>query len=402
MISLGLLEEVVESQNTFWNKEDSSIRREKLAEVKLHDGFARIITGIRRCGKSTLLRQLLPRVSGNTLFLNFEDPRLSGFEKDDFRRLDEVLKKRKVKNLFLDEIQMLDSWEWYVRQKLDEGFKIVVTGSNATLLSKELGTKLTGRHLTTELFPFSYSEVLRFEGRKDSLKALDTYLIEGGFPDYLRVKDPTILQQLLNDILLRDIAVRHGIRDVSSLRRLAVYLLSNIGKPVSATKLKTLFNIKAVSTILEYFSYIESAYLVQFIPRFSYSLKAQVRNPRKVYAIDLGLYTHNATTFSEERGRRLENLVFLHYRRQGKELFYFNETTECDFVVFENGKISEAVQVCHEVNEDNLQREITGLTEALDFFGLNKGTIVTFNQSDVYQVNNKEITLLPVRQLLLG
>ncbi len=402
MISSGLIEEVIESQNAFWNREDKSTPREKLAELKLHAGFARIITGIRRCGKSTLLRQLLPQVSGKTLFINFEDPRLSGFEQDDFRRLDEVLKNRKIKNLFLDEIQMLEGWEWYVRQKLDEGFNIVVTGSNATLLSKELGTKLTGRHLGTELFPFSYREALRFQGRKDSLKALEAYLVDGGFPDYLRLKDPTILQQLLNDILLRDIAATHGIRDVVSLRRLAVYLLSNIGKPLSATKLATLFNVKAVSTILEYFSHIESAYLLQFVPKFSYSLQAQIRNPKKVYAIDLGLYTHNATTFTEEHGRRLENLVYLHYRRQGKELFYFNEKNECDFVVFQNGKIQEAVQVCYDVNQDNLKREIAGLTEAMDFFGLEKGKMVTFDQSEVYHVDNKEITLLPVRKLLMG
>lgn len=334
--------------------------------------------------------------------MNFEDPRLSGFEKDDFRRLDNELKTRKIKNLFLDEIQMLDGWEWYVRQKLDEGFKVVVTGSNAALLGKELGTKRTGWHLTTELFPFSYKEFLRFEKRKDSLKGIETYLNEGGFPDCLRLKDPAVLQQLLDDIVLRDIAARRGLRDISSLRRLAVYLLSNIGKPISATKLAGLFNIKAVSTVLECFSYIENAYLIQFIPKFSFSLQAQICNPKKVYAIDLGLFTHNSIIFTEERGRRLENLVFLHFRRQGKELFYFHEKKECDFVVFENGKISEAVQVCHKVNEDNLRREIAGLIEALDFFGLEKGTIVTFNQADVYLVDGKEIKLVPVRELLLG
>ncbi len=402
MITQGYLAEVIESQNSFWIKADDSTQRDKLADMPLIDGFARIITGIRRCGKSTLLRQLLPKVSGKTLFVNFEDPRLSGFEKDDFRRLDEILSKGEINNLFFDEIQMLQGWEWYVRQKLDEGFKVVVTGSNASLLSAELGAKLTGRHLSTELFPFSYAEALRFQKRKDSLQAMEAYLLEGGFPDFLRLKDPTILQQLLNDILLRDIAARYGIRDVTSLRGLAVYLLSNIGKPVSATKLTSLFNIKAVSTMLEYFSHLENTYLLQFLPKFSYSIQSQIRNPKKVYAIDLGLFTHNSATFTEDLGRRLENMVFLHYRRQGKELFYFHEKKECDFVVFENGKIMEAIQVCHEVNEDNLQREIDGLTEALEFFGLEKGTIITFNQSDIYQSNNKTIKLVPARALLLS
>lgn len=401
MIAQNLIAEVIDSQNEVWLKKDSSVKREKLTEITIHESFASIITGIRRCGKSTLLRQLLPSVQGKSLFLNFEDPRLAGFEKDDFRRLDNELNARKINNLFFDEIQMLDSWERYVRQKLDEGFYVVVTGSNATLLSKELGTKLTGRHLSTELFPFSYNEFLRFKKLRNSQKAIEAYLQEGGFPEFLKLQEPQVLQQLLDDILYRDIAVRYGVRDVVSLRRLAVYLISNTGKPVSATKLTTLFNIKATSTILEYFSYLQDAYLVQFVPKFSYSLQTQIRNPKKVYAIDLGLFTHNSIIFSEEHGRRLENLVYLHYRRLGKELFYFSEKNECDFVVFEKGKIQEAVQVCYEINEDNLKREIAGLIEALDFFGLKKGTIITLNQEDIYQVENKEITLLPVRKLIV-
>jgi predicted AAA+ superfamily ATPase len=283
---------------------------------------------------------------------------------------------------------------------LDEGFKVIVSGSNATLLSKELGTKLTGRHLSYELFPFSYTEFLRFKKLKDTQKAMEIYLQEGGFPEFLKLQDPTILRQLLDDILLRDIAVRYAVRDVTSLRRLAVYLISNIGKPVSATKLTSLFNIKATSTILEYFSYLQNAYLVQFVSKFSYSLQTQIRNPKKVYAIDMGIFSHNSITFTEENGRRLENLVYLHYRRLGKELFYFNEKNECDFIVFENGKIQEAVQVCYEINEDNLKREIAGLNEALNFLGLKKGLIITFNQSDVYRMENKEIKIVPVRELI--
>lgn len=401
MLVQSLIAEVIDNQNLVWLKKDSGVKRIKLSQIKLHPNFASIITGIRRCGKSTLLRQLLPSVSGGSLFLNFEDPRLAGFDSDDFRRLDAELNARNVKNLFFDEIQALEGWELYVRQKLDEDYKVVVTGSNATLLSKELGTKLTGRHLSTELFPFSYEEFLRFGKRKDSQKAIDVYFKEGGFPEYLKLHDPTILQQLLDDILLRDIAVRYGVRDVASLRKLAVYLISNIGKPVSATKLTSLFNIKATSTVLEYFSYLQDAYLVQFVPKFSYSLQAQIRNPKKIYTIDLGLFSYNSVTFTEENGRRLENLVYLHYRRLGKELFYFQEKKECDFIIFEKGKIQEVVQVCYDVNADNLNREIDGLAEALDFFKLKTGTIITYNQSDVYHVKDKTVTLRPIREILL-
>lgn len=400
MISQALIAEVLDTQNEFWLQKDSSTTREKLVQLKIYNGFAGIITGIRRCGKSTLLRQLLPSVPGKSILLNFEDPRLAGFERDDFRRLDAELKSRKIKNLFFDEIQMLDAWELYVRQKLDEGFKVIVTGSNATLLSKEMGTKLTGRHVSNELFPFSYKEYLKYSKKRNGQKAINTYIQDGGFPEFLKLKNPEILQQLLDDILLRDIAVRYGIRDISSLRKLAVYLISNIGRPVSATKLKEAFNIKATSTLLEYFSYMEDAYLVQFVPKFSYSLQVQVRNPKKVYAIDLGLFTHTSITFSEEKGRRLENLVYLQFRRQGKEIAYFNEKKECDFIISEKGKVREAVQVCYEINEDNLKREIDGLTEAMKFLKLKNGRIITFNQSDLYMVDGLEIKLVPLSLFL--
>lgn len=257
IITQDVVAEVIDGQNEIWLKKNDGVKREKVSSIKLHTGFASVITGIRRCGKSPLLRQLLPSVSGASLFLNFEDPRLAGFETDDFRRLDKELNARKIKNLFFDEIQMLEGWELYVRQKLDEDFKVVVTGSNATLLSKELGTKLTGRHLSYKLFPFSYEEFLRFNRLRNGQKAVDAYILEGGFPEYLKLQEPSVLQQFLDDILLRDIAVRYGVRDTVSLRRLAVYLISNIGKPVSATKLTTLFNIKAASTVLEYFSYLQ-------------------------------------------------------------------------------------------------------------------------------------------------
>ncbi|HRP89310.1 MAG TPA: ATP-binding protein [Edaphocola sp.] len=400
MLTLEAIKEVVEAQNELWVLKQEGVLREKLKETQLQEGFVNIITGIRRCGKSTLMRQLLTLVKGKSLFLNFEDPRLSGFDISDFRRLDILIKETKAKNLFFDEIQICNGWELYARQKLDEGFQVTVTGSNAHLLSKELGTKLTGRHLSTTLYPFSYKEYLSFLKKKDSQKTIENYIKDGGFPEFLKFQNPNVLRQLLDDILLRDIAVRYAVRDVSALRQLAVYLITNIGKPVSATNLKTSFGIKATSTLLEYFSYLENAYLVQFISKFSYSLQKQIRNPKKVYVIDLGLFEHASLAFSEEKGRRLENLVFLQYLRQGKELTYFNEKKECDFIVSEHGKVKEAVQVCHELTPDNLDREIDGLVAALEFLNLKKGKIITLNQTDEYELNGKIIEVISIRTLL--
>jgi uncharacterized protein len=167
------IEEVVHKQSEKIVKQDAGLVREKLSSIKIKENFALIVTGIRRCGKSTLLLQVLKKSIKNVFFLNFEDIRLSGFEIEDYTRLSSVINKRKVSTLFFDEIQMLPQWELYVRQKLDEGYKVVVTGSNATLLSRELGTKLTGRHLSTELFPFSYNEFINFKKLKSKTQAVE-------------------------------------------------------------------------------------------------------------------------------------------------------------------------------------------------------------------------------------
>jgi uncharacterized protein len=394
--------EVVDTQSQNFLSKDLGWGREILPKLEVHNNFALIVTGVRRCGKSTLLFQFLKEKFDNAFYLHFEDPRLAGFENDDFNRLSNEIGKRKPQVLFFDEIQLLENWELFIRQKLDEGYKIVITGSNATLLSKELGTKLTGRHLSVELFPFSYTEFLGLKKLKNGKKSADEYLLKGGFPEYLKTENGFVLNQLLEDILYRDIAIRYGIRDVRSLKQLAVYLLSNIAKPVSANNLKELFGIKSTSALLNYFTYLENAYIVQFLPMFSYSLKKQIRNPNKVYAIDLGLFSENSIVFTDESGRRLENTVYLHLRRKSKELYYFQEKKECDFVTFDKGKPKELVQVCYDLTPANLDREISGLLTALDYFDKPTGKIVTLNQKDFFSKNGKKIEVIPLNDFLMG
>jgi uncharacterized protein len=401
MILETQIEEVVESQSKVILKKKIGVLREKLTSLKVVDNFALIVTGIRRCGKSTLLLQMLKKDIKKVFFLNFEDIRLTGFENDDYTRLSRVIDKTKASTIFFDEIQMMPNWELFVRQKLDEGFRVIVTGSNATLLSKELGTKLTGRHLSTELFPFSYKEFLEFKKIKNTVQAVEKYLKLGGFPEYLKTENDEILQQLLSDILNRDIAVRFGIRDVASLKKLTVYLISNIGKQVSANKLKQLLNIKSTTTVLEYFHFLENAYVVQFLPKFSYSLKTQIRNAKKIYAIDLGFFTHNSIVFTEEKGRRLENIVYLHLRRKYSELYFFQEKKECDFVVIQNGRAMELIQVCYELLPENLDRETDGLIEAMEFFKVKNGKIITLKQTEVFNKNNFTIEVMAVQNFLL-
>lgn len=214
------------------------------------------------------------------------------------------------------------------------------------MLSVELGTYLTGRHLPMELFPFSYSEFTQFEGIKSSETAVINYLKIGGIPEYIKNKTSIILNTPIEDILAKDLAVRHSVRDIVSLRQPTSYLITNIGNLVSANKLTGLFNIKSPATILEYFSYLKDSYLLEFTPIFCHSLKVQARNPKKVYVMDMGLYSENSVSASQNIGRRLENLIFLHLRRKHKHIFYYKNKGECDFITMEKNTAKEAIQVC--------------------------------------------------------
>jgi len=401
MVLTSAISQVIESQKLNLEKKDSGLKRDALATLPDLTSFALIVSGIRRCGKSTLLYQLLQQKYPNALYLNFEDPRLYEFDTADFRRLDEAIKLSGSKVLFFDEIQIIPEWERYIRQKLDEDYKIVITGSNASLLSRELGTKLTGRHITKELFPFSYHEFCTYQNLPYNKTSLLSYLDTGGFPEYVKQGVPEILSQLFDDILIRDIAVRYGVRDVKTLQRLAFYLLSNVAKLITGNRLKTLFDIGSTSTVMEYLSHLEYSYLLHFVPKFSYSLRKQIANPRKVYSIDTGLITVNSGSFSEDKGRRFENQIYLYLRQKYREIYYYSEKNECDFVVVDNNRLKEAVQVCFELTPDNMNREVDGLIEVLTFFSAPEGTIVTIEQTDKIEKNGKTIHVVPAHTYLL-
>jgi len=401
MIQQSVLQQVIESQQRAMLRTGTGYLREILPGIPTLQSHALIVTGIRRCGKSTLLKQMLARDDSNKIFLSFEDPRLFSFEISDFEILDILIEKSKSETLFLDEIQVVDGWELYIRQKLDEGFRVAVTGSNASLLSRELGTKLTGRHISKELFPFSYREFLGFKALQANEKSLKKYMETGGFPEFLKTNNTDILYELFHDILNRDVIVRHGIRDARSLKNLAVYLASNVGNLVTASKLQQPLNVKSAATLLDYFSFLEDTYLVNFMPKFSYSLKVQMVNPRKIYVIDAGMIKIASTSFTEDKGRLLENMIYWELRRRGKQLYYFNENkAECDFVVMKNEKFEQVIQVCYELLPENREREIRGLKEAMDFFNTDKGLIISFNQSDLLIYNAKRIEVLPAWEFL--
>lgn len=402
MIRQEEISAVLDAQADMFRKKEQGLPREALISVPAIPSFATIITGIRRCGKSTLLRQLMSRKYDSALYLNFEDIRLANFDTDDFTRLQREIERRNVRVLFFDEIQIIPKWEIFIHQMLNEEYTLFITGSNASLLSSELGTHLTGRHIPMELFPFSYSEYLSFKSRPADEDSLLNYLRDGGIPEYVKNESEIILNTLIDDILIRDIAIRNSIKDVNSLRALAVYLLSNIGNLVSAGKLVGMFDIKAASTFLDYFSFYQRSYLLEFIPIFSYSLKVQSRNPKKVYSMDLGLANEASANFSDNTGHKLENLIFLHLRRKSGNICYYKGKGECDFVVAEKGKVLHAIQVCHQITDQNFAREYNGLLEAMKAFNLSEGIIVTTNQTDSFEEDGKHTRLMPANQFLLS
>ena len=390
----------MEQQKANISAKDAGMKRDQLNSLPDIRSHALIVSGIRRCGKSTLLYQLLREPYTKAVYLNFDDTRLYDFEITDFVKLDQLIKDSGSTILMFDEIQLIKGWERYIRQKLDEGFQVFVTGSNGSLLSPELGSSLTGRHITKELFPFSYNEYCRFHNLNACPETTLSYLKYGGFPEYQKQKNEEILTSLLDDILIRDIAVRHNIRDIKTLQRLTLFLLSNVGNRVTGNKLKTAFGISSATTILEYFSHLEISYLLAFIPMFDYSQKKQNNNPKKVYAIDTGLVEINTPSFTKDVGHKLENLVFLALRQRSKEIYYYSGVGECDFLIMSKGVISRAVQVCLELNNDNLQREISGLFEAMEKFKLADGTIVTLSQNDSFDRNGMTIKVVPFHEFV--
>lgn len=365
-------------------KSEKVIKRSVLRdyEKSVLSPLIKVILGVRRCGKSTLAFQLLE--GKEFAYINFDDERLIGLEKEDLNKVLEGFYEiyGKLGFILLDEVQNVYGWELFVNRLKRKGFNVIVTGSNARLLSKELATHLTGRHVSFELFPFSFKEFLRYHGIKFNLNLLSTeergliknklndYLENGGFPERLRenVDVKQYLRSLYSTILEKDVIVRNKIRYVKSLREISNYLISNYSSSMSFNKIKNIFNIKSVHTVINYISFLEEAYLFFFLRRFSYKEKEQIIANRKVYVIDSGLI--NAISFKsfENLGRLYENVVALELMRRkslGREEIYYwqdYQKREVDFVVKEGFKVKELIQVCHKIRDNETrERELRNL-----------------------------------------
>jgi len=391
-----VLKSILLSQQEWLIPEEKEIPREQLAKFSSLPPFAYLLTGVRRSGKSTLLKQLM-RHHGSLNYFNFEDSRTAGFEVSDFRILEELFSELTGSEpiLFFDEIQNIPGWERFVRDAIDRKKTVVITGSNANLLSRELGTKLTGRHLDYEVFPFSYREFLAYFQFVSAADSFLSFISEGGFPGYLRLGKKEVLSTLVSDILVRDIFSRYNLRNQEIYRQIVQFLLSNTGKEISYNNLKNTFEVGSASSIMDFLHYLMDAYLIFLVPRYDTSLKVQARNPRKVYAIDQGLVNFSSVSGSPDRGRLLENAVYLHLRRSGQEVWYFKGKKECDFICREKKNTFSAIQVSWEVGQQNEKREVEGLLEAMYQLNLTEGTILTFDQEDSFVKEGKTIRLIP-------
>lgn len=360
------------------------------------NGFASVVTGVRRCGKSTLMEQKIRLAPDDAFYLNFESTALAGLELKDSGRIDRAIDATGAKRLFFDEVQQMKGWERYVRTKLDEGFDVTVTGSNAAVFAKELGTKLTGRHVDCELFPFDYGEYLSFTGAKAGAEATGEYLRRGGFPAYLKSGDERLMETLFDDILVRDVVVRHGVREVDAMRRLAAYLVENISCRMSATRLKQPLSISSAATIMSWCGYLADAYLFDFVPIYSASVKVQMVNPRKVYCVDTGLQHVLSASTALDDARAFENMVYLALRRVCRDISYFDEGSgECDFIPVCRKRAGAPVQATVTLNDESEEREIGGVRAAMRALKRKTGWIVTLEDEDEISYDEGIVRIVP-------
>lgn len=378
-----------------------------------------IISGIRRCGKSTLMRQILQKYYGNAFyFVDFEDERFVTFTTQDFNSLYEVLiELYGLQHLFFfDEIQNIDDWELFVRRIHREKNKVFITGSNASLLSSELSTRLTGRHIVVELLPFSFREYLHYHkityNEKSFLitqekailkKCFNEFLESGGMPEYLEHKNSLVLQNVYENILYKDVITRYEVKEIKAIRELTLDLLSNIGTPLSYTKIKNNLNLGSVNTVKNYIHYLENAYLIFTLDRFSFSVSQQTLRQKKVYAIDTGLVKQVAFHFSKKQGRYLENIVYLELRRRYKEIYYYKteDNLEVDFLVREGTKIILLVQVTESLKDPKTkEREYQALSHAMRELRVEKGLILTQDEEPA-DMEFPEIETASIYQWLL-
>ena len=412
------LKEIMLDQKDVFNNRKHLIHRDIELDKFITTSQVVIISGIRRCGKSSLLfliKEIMKLEEADYCYFNFDDERIITeltILENIYNLHLEVYGKEPV--FFLDEIQNVANWEKFVNRMYEKGIKVFVTGSNAKLLSSEISTSLTGRNKLIELYPFSFSEYLRFLGKNYNLeritsttkalllKDLNQYMATGGFPLVVKENDTELINAYFQDILYRDIISRFRITQVSEIKQIGLYFASNIGKLFSYSTLQQISGVKSLSSIKDYLYYYEQSYLFFYLKKFDYSVKKQIMNPKKVYTIDPAFAHRLGVHFSENKGRILENIVFLELLRRRKEVYYHTGKNECDFLVKEGLDIAQAIQVVYQLDDTNREREFLGLQEAMKTYNIQRGLLITFHIEGSFNATYDKIEVIPIWKWLLN
>jgi predicted AAA+ superfamily ATPase len=383
------------------------------------------LIGVRRSGKTSIIYNLIEKLRqnvdpANIIYINFEDDRLFPIE---LKNLDELMeayyelhpeKRDERVYLFFDEIQNADNWEKFVRRIYDTlNVKIFITGSSSKLLSAEIATALRGRTITYEIFPFSFAEYLRLRKIDINLhsskslsyiaNALEDYIQHGGFAETITVSSDIrsrILKDYADLIIYKDIIERHGIKNHALMKHLVKYCFSNMATIVSMTKLYNDYRSQGFKlgkdTLFDYFSYLSDAFAVFSVPVFRNSVREELRNPKKIFAVDNGFKSIYDVSLSPDYGRLYENAVFLHLRRKSPTVYYFLQKQEVDFYC-KTGKDQIIANVCYDISDIKTRnREFSGIVEALNFFNCREGYLLTKDHEETLTHDGKTIMILPL------
>ena len=415
----GLIKEVIAKQS----QEKESLSRLKYVDrtkaVKgselMSSPLIKVVLGPRRAGKSVFSLMLLKGKS--FLYFNFDDPVLVGEKLDLYELVDELHKfYGETKFVLFDEIQNLKGWELFANRLHRQGYNLVLTGSNANLLSMELATHLTGRHLPIEILPFDFQEFLKaknfsnLDQKPELLKLLEQYMTFGGFPEVVtKNQHPRgYLDVLFDSLLFKDVVKRHKVRFSEQIDQLGSYLINNVSNQYSFRKIANILKFKSDVTLERYLKYLEEAYIIFSLSGFSAKAGERLRSPKKIYTVDNGFVASKAVQHSSDNGKLMENLVFTEFVKRGfepnRELFYYKTRNgrEVDFAIMNGYEISKLIQVCYDVrNLDAEQREVKSLIEASDELKVDNLTVLTWDDEREVEKNGKIVKFKPLWKWLL-
>lgn len=419
-IILQVLSEQREEKDSFDVASWVARREESLLE--LESPLAQIVIGVRRSGKSTLCHKVLIEHNINYAYANLDDDRLASMKTEDLNTLLSCIYQiygTDIKYLFLDEIQNVEGWHLFVNRLLRSKMRIIVTGSNAKLLSGELATHLTGRYNEIRLFPFSFSEYCHFhhidttsittKAAAERQQAFAQYMIDGGFPELQSLNNKRgYVQSLIEAILIKDIQYRYQVRSTDALRKIAHHLISNSCQLVNYGELASLLGVSD-KTVKKYVEYLQQAFLIQLLTKHSFKSKQRIHN-EKSYIVDIGIQNNRENSMAAENmGWRLENIIFIELMRrcapQFLDIYYYKPTSrakEVDFVICNQNKAIELIQVAFDIsNPKAYQRETSSLIKASRELKCDKLTLISFNDTREVNIDGKQINICSALDWLL-